>query len=63
MTGSMKGQTYADKEKYPMRVRIGSGDQYWRNEQDKGTQVAEAYGYLIAGIPICKLVQEMEMLV
>ncbi|AAX87307.1 adhesion and penetration autotransporter Hap [Haemophilus influenzae] len=49
MTGSMKGQTYADKEKYPMRVRIGSGDQYWRNEQDKGTQVAEAYGYLIAG--------------
>ena len=49
MTGSMKGHTYADKEKYPMRVRIGSGDQYWRNEQDKGTQVAEAYGYLIAG--------------
>lgn len=49
MTSHMDGNKYADKEKYPERVRIGSGWQFWRNDQDKGDQVAGAYHYLTAG--------------
>ncbi|HGO8424881.1 TPA: adhesion and penetration autotransporter App [Neisseria meningitidis] len=49
MTSDMRGNTYSDKEKYPERVRIGSGWQFWRNDQDKGDQIAGAYHYLTAG--------------
>ncbi|MCK8982048.1 Adhesion and penetration protein autotransporter precursor [Haemophilus influenzae] len=49
MTSNMNGSTYSDRTKYPERVRIGSGRQFWRNDQDKGDQVAGAYHYLTAG--------------
>ncbi|WP_127202342.1 adhesion and penetration autotransporter App [Neisseria meningitidis] len=49
MTSDMDGNKYADRTKYPERVRIGSGWQFWRNDQDKGDQVAGAYHYLTAG--------------
>lgn len=49
MTSDMDGNKYADRTKYPERVRIGSGWQFWRNDQDNGDQVAGAYDYLTAG--------------
>ncbi|WP_308033902.1 adhesion and penetration autotransporter App [Neisseria bergeri] len=49
MTSDMDGNKYTDRTKYPERVRIGSGWQFWRNDQDKGDQVAGAYHYLTAG--------------
>ncbi|HGO6872942.1 TPA: adhesion and penetration autotransporter App [Neisseria meningitidis] len=49
MTSDMDGNKYTDRTKYPERVRIGSGWQFWRNDQDKGDQIAGAYHYLTAG--------------
>ncbi|WP_434312924.1 S6 family peptidase [Haemophilus influenzae] len=55
MTPLMDGRVYANRENYPERVRIGSGDQYWRTDKDEKTNanssyfVADAYQYLTAG--------------
>ncbi|AGV10862.1 MULTISPECIES: adhesion and penetration autotransporter Hap [Haemophilus] len=55
MTPLVDGRVYANKEDYPERVRIGSGDQYWRTDKDEKTNanssyfVADAYRYLTAG--------------
>lgn len=49
MTSDMNGNKYTDRTKYPERVRIGSGWQFWRNDQNNGDQVAGAYHYLTAG--------------
>lgn len=49
MTSNMNGSTYSDRTKYPERVRIGSGDQYWRDDNDNRSGLSGAYKYLIAG--------------
>ena len=49
MVPKMQGSTYGDLEKYPMRVRIGSGRQVVRDAQDKDTEVSGAYHYRTAG--------------
>ena len=49
MVSKMQGSTYGDLEKYPMRVRIGSGRQVVRDAQDKDTEVSGAYHYRTAG--------------
>lgn len=49
MTSDMNGNKYTDRTKYPERVRIGSGWQFWRDDQNNGDQVAGAYHYLTAG--------------
>ena len=49
MVSNMQGSTYGDLEKYPMRVRIGSGRQVVRDAQDKDTEVSGAYHYRTAG--------------
>lgn len=55
MTSDMRGNTYSDKEKYPERVRIGSGQQWQRTDeqQAKGdaysSWLAGAYNWRIAG--------------
>ena len=49
MAPKMQGSTYGDLEKYPMRVRIGSGRQVVRDAQDKDTEVSGAYHYRTAG--------------
>ena len=49
MAPKMQGSTYSDLEKYPMRVRIGSGRQVVRDAQDKDTEVSGAYHYRTAG--------------
>ena len=51
MVSNMQGSTYGDLEKYPMRVRIGSGWQFLRddNDNDNGNHIAMAYNYLTAG--------------
>ncbi|WP_295658913.1 S6 family peptidase, partial [uncultured Haemophilus sp.] len=46
---NMQGSTYGDLEKYPMRVRIGSGWQFLRDDNDNGNHIAMAYNYLTAG--------------
>ncbi|WP_314867221.1 S6 family peptidase [Aggregatibacter kilianii] len=49
MVPKMHGSTYSDLEKYPMRVRIGSGWQFLRDDNDNGNHIAMAYNYLTAG--------------
>ena len=49
MVSNMLGSTYGDLEKYPMRVRIGSGWQFLRDDNDNGNHIAMAYNYLTAG--------------
>ena len=49
MVPKMQGSTYGDLEKYPMRVRIGSGWQFLRDDNDNGNHIAMAYNYLTAG--------------
>ena len=49
MVSKMQGNTYGDLEKYPMRVRIGSGWQFLRDDNDNGNHIAMAYNYLTAG--------------
>ena len=49
MVSKMQGSTYGDLEKYPMRVRIGSGWQFLRDDNDNGNHIAMAYNYLTAG--------------
>ncbi|MEX4490406.1 adhesion and penetration autotransporter Hap [Haemophilus influenzae] len=49
MTSNMNGSTYSDRTKYPERVRIGSGHQYWRDDHDNKSDLSGAYNYLIAG--------------
>ena len=49
MVSKMQGSIYGDLEKYPMRVRIGSGRQVVRDAQDKDTEVSGAYHYRTAG--------------
>ena len=49
MVPKMQGSTYSDLEKYPMRVRIGSGWQFLRDDNDNGNHIAMAYNYLTAG--------------
>ena len=49
MVSNMQGSPYGDLEKYPMRVRIGSGWQFLRDDNDNGNHIAMAYNYLTAG--------------
>ncbi|HHF6888474.1 TPA: adhesion and penetration autotransporter Hap [Haemophilus influenzae] len=49
MTSHMDGNKYADKEKYPERVRVGSGDQYWDDDQNNRTYLSDGYNYLTGG--------------
>ncbi|WP_454901031.1 S6 family peptidase, partial [Aggregatibacter sp.] len=49
MVSNMQGNTYGDLDKYPMRVRIGSGWQFLRDDNDNGNHIAMAYNYLTAG--------------
>lgn len=49
MVSNMQGSTYGYLEKYPMRVRIGSGWQFLRDDNDNGNHIAMAYNYLTAG--------------
>ena len=49
MVSNMQGSTYGDLEKYTMRVRIGSGWQFLRDDNDNGNHIAMAYNYLTAG--------------
>ncbi|HHF3693784.1 TPA: adhesion and penetration autotransporter Hap [Haemophilus influenzae] len=54
MTDNMNGKNYADLSKYPDRVRIGTGEQWWRTdeEQKQGSNsswLADAYLWRIAG--------------
>ncbi|HHE9958997.1 adhesion and penetration autotransporter Hap [Haemophilus influenzae] len=54
MTDSMNGKNYADLSKYPDRVRIGTGEQWWRTDEEqkqgsKSSWLADAYLWRIAG--------------
>ncbi|EGC56108.1 TPA: adhesion and penetration autotransporter App [Neisseria meningitidis] len=49
MTSDMRGNTYSDKEKYPERVRIGSGHHYWRYDDDKHGDLSYSGAWLIGG--------------
>ncbi|HHF7195101.1 TPA: adhesion and penetration autotransporter Hap [Haemophilus influenzae] len=49
MTSHMDGNKYANKEKYPERVRVGSGDQYWDDDQNNRTYLSDGYNYLTGG--------------
>ena len=49
MAPNMQGSTYSDLEKYPMRVRIGSGRQFVRDDQDNYHEISGAYNYRTAG--------------
>lgn len=49
MTGNMDGQEYADRNKYPERVRIGSGHHYWRYDDDNHGDLAYSGNWLIGG--------------
>ena len=35
MTDNMNGKNYADLSKYPDRVRIGTGEQWWRTDEEQ----------------------------
>ena len=43
MVTNMNGKVYTDLEKYPMRVRVGSGHQYWKDDNNE-TNGDLAYG-------------------
>ena len=43
MVSNMNGKVYTDLEKYPMRVRVGSGHQYWKDDNNE-TNGDLAYG-------------------
>ena len=49
MVSNMQGSTYSDLGKYPMRVRIGSGRQFVRDDQDNYHEISSAYNYRTAG--------------
>ena len=49
MTDKMKGNNYADLNKYPDRVRIGSGHHYWRYDNDTHGDLAYSGNWLIGG--------------
>ncbi|ENX2616090.1 adhesion and penetration autotransporter App [Neisseria gonorrhoeae] len=55
MTSYMDGWKYADLNKYPDRVRIGAGRQYWRSDEDEPNNressyhIASAYSWLVGG--------------
>lgn len=55
MTSYMDGWKYADLNKYPDRVRIGAGRQYWRSDEDEPNNressyhIASAYPWLVGG--------------
>ncbi|HHF4738451.1 TPA: adhesion and penetration autotransporter Hap [Haemophilus influenzae] len=49
MTGNMNGAVYADRNKYPERVRIGSGHHYWRYDDDNHGDLAYSGHWLIGG--------------
>ena len=55
MTETMHGNTYADHTRYPERVRIGAGRQWWRTaeDQEKGRNssywIASGYQWRTAG--------------
>ncbi|HHF3795323.1 TPA: adhesion and penetration autotransporter Hap [Haemophilus influenzae] len=54
MTDNMNGNNYADLSKYPDRVRIGTGEQWWRTDEEqkqgsKSSWLADAYLWRIAG--------------
>ncbi|HGN6567005.1 TPA: adhesion and penetration autotransporter App [Neisseria gonorrhoeae] len=55
MTSYMDGWKYADLNKYPDRVRIGAGRQYWRsdenepNNRESSYHIASAYSWLVGG--------------
>lgn len=55
MTSYMDGWKYADLNKYPDRVRIGAGRQYWRSDEDEPNNressyhIASAYSWLVSG--------------
>lgn len=54
MTDNMNGNNYADLSKYPDRVRIGTGEQWWRTDKEqkqgsKSSWLADAYLWRIAG--------------
>ncbi|HHF3580352.1 TPA: adhesion and penetration autotransporter Hap [Haemophilus influenzae] len=54
MTDNMNGKNYADLSKYPDRVRIGTGEQWWRTDEEqkqgsKSSWLADAYLWRIAG--------------
>ena len=49
MVPNMHGSTYSDLDKYPMRVRIGSGRQFVRDDQDNYHEISSAYNYRTAG--------------
>ena len=43
MVSRMNGKVYTDLKKYPMRVRVGSGHQYWKDDNNN-TNADLAYG-------------------
>lgn len=43
MVSYMNGNTYIDLERYPIRVRAGSGHQYWKDDENN-TKADLAYG-------------------
>lgn len=43
MVSYMNGNTYIDLERYPIRVRAGSGHQYWKDDKNN-TKADLAYG-------------------
>lgn len=43
MVSRMNGSVYTDLKKYPMRVRVGSGHQYWKDDNND-TNADLAYG-------------------
>ncbi|HFC5683066.1 TPA: autotransporter outer membrane beta-barrel domain-containing protein [Neisseria gonorrhoeae] len=55
MTSYMDGWKYADLNKYPDRVGIGAGRQYWRSDEDEPNNressyhIASAYSWLVGG--------------
>lgn len=54
MTDNMNGNNYADLSKYPDRVRIGTGEQWWRTDEEQrqgsnSSWLADAYQWRIAG--------------
>lgn len=55
MTSYMDGWKYADLNKYPDRVPIGAGRQYWRSDEDEPNNressyhIASAYSWLVGG--------------
>ena len=59
MVSNMQGSTYGDLEKYPMRVRIGSGWQFLRDDKTMAIILPWRITTSPQAIPLCKVGRTM----